>query len=230
MSLYRNGWQEVMARVVRAAQAAARDPATIGVVAVSKTFSADTVRAVHRLGQRAFGENYVQEALAKMTALRDLPDLEWHFIGPLQSNKAKLVAERFAWVHTIDRLKIAERLSAARAWAAAPLNLCIQVNISGEGSKSGLATDEAVALAPAIARLPRVALRGFMGIAESTTDVARQRAQFALLRGCLEACRARGMALDTLSMGMSGDLEAAIAEGATIVRVGSALFGQRVPG
>lgn len=228
MSLYRNGLQEVMARVA-GATAAAHHPATVRLVAVSKSFPPTAVRAVHALGLTDFGENYVQEALDKMAALTDLPDLVWHFIGPVQSNKAKPVAERFAWVHTIDRLKIAERLSAARPLARAPLNVCIQVNISGEPAKSGLPADAAVALAPAIAALPRLTLRGFMGIAEASADSLRQRAQFGIARHCLERCRASGLALDTLSMGMSGDLEAAIAEGATMVRVGSAIFGARNP-
>lgn len=228
MSLYRNGLQEVRARIA-GATAATHDPATVRLVAVSKSFPPTAVRAVHALGQTDFGENYVQEALDKMTSLADLPDLEWHFIGPLQSNKAKPVAERFGWVHTVDRLKIAERLSAARPWDQPPLNVCIQVNISGEPTKSGLTPDAAVELAPSIAALPRLVLRGFMGIGEATDDSLRQRAQFAVARHCLERCRAKGLALDTLSMGMSGDFEAAIAEGATMVRVGSAIFGTRKP-
>jgi pyridoxal phosphate enzyme (YggS family) len=162
-----------------------------------------------------------------MEALSDVPGIEWHLIGPLQSNKTRVAAEAFAWVHTIDRLRIAERLSAARASAAAPLDVCVQVNISGEATKSGVAPDEAVALACAVAGLPGLRLRGFMGIAEPTSDVARQRAQFRIARECLERCRAQGLALDTLSMGMSDDLEAAIAEGATLVRIGSAIFGPR---
>ena len=228
MSLYRNGLQEVRARIAGAA-AATHDPATVRLVAVSKSFPPAAVRAVHALGQRDFGENYVQEALDKMAALADLPALEWHFIGPLQSNKAKPVAERFGWVHTVDRLKIAERLSATRPSDRPPLNVCIQVNVSAERTKSGLTPDAAVELAPFVAALPRLVLRGFMAIGEVTDDPLRQRAQFAVARLCLERCRAKGFALDTLSMGMSGDLEAAIAEGATIVRVGSAIFGTRKP-
>jgi len=228
MSLYQNGLQEVRARIA-AATAAAHDPATIRLVAVSKSFPPAAVRAVHALGQRDFGENYVQEALDKLATLADLPALEWHFIGPLQSNKARPVAERFGWVHTVDRLKIAERLSAARPSDRPPLNVCIQVNISAERTKSGLTPDAAVELAPSVAALPRLVLRGFMAIAEATDDPLRQRAQFAIARRCLERCKAGGLGLDTLSMGMSGDLEAAIAEGATIVRVGSALFGTRKP-
>ncbi len=227
MSLRENGWQGVVARVARAAVAAGRDPATVGILAVSKTFPSDAIRAVHAAGARAFGENYVQEALAKMDALGDLADLAWHLIGPLQSNKTRVVAERFAWVHTVDRLKIAERLAAARPAGRAPLQLCIQVNISGEATKSGIDAKEALALARDVAALPQVRLRGFMGIAEPTPDDARQRAQFRTLRQCLERARAEGLDVDTLSMGMSADLEAAIAEGATLVRVGSAIFGER---
>jgi pyridoxal phosphate enzyme (YggS family) len=225
MSLYQNGWQGTTARVAAAARAAGRDPATVRVVAVSKTFPAEAVRSVHALGQRAFAENYVQEAAAKQDALADL-DLEWHLIGPLQSNKTRIVAERFAWVQTVDRLKIAERLAAARD-PRTPLNVLVQANISGEDSKSGVAPDEAVALAQAVSALPGLRLRGFMGIAAPTADHGMQRAQFRQLRACIDAARAAGLACDTLSMGMSGDMEAAIAEGATMVRVGTAIFGAR---
>jgi pyridoxal phosphate enzyme (YggS family) len=229
MTLSQNGWQGVMARVADAAVAARRDPATVRILAVSKTFPPEAVRAVHAAGARAFGENYVQEALAKMVALADLADIEWHLIGPLQSNKTHVVAERFAWVHTVDRLRIAQRLDAARPGTLPPLEVCIQVNISGEATKSGVGPLEAPALAAAVAALPHLRLRGFMGIAEATGDVARQRTQFRTLRECLERARAQGLAVDTLSMGMSADLEAAIAEGATLVRVGSAIFGPRPP-
>jgi hypothetical protein len=225
----REDWLALAARIARAAQAAGRDPATVALLAVTKTFPAEAVRAAHALGQRAFGENYVQEALAKMDATADLAGIEWHLIGPLQSNKARDAAERFAWVHTIDRAKIALRLSQARPEHLPPLNVCVQVNISGEATKSGVAPADALALAHAVARLPRLRLRGFMGIAEPTADVDRQRAEFRVLRECLDAARAAGLAVDTLSMGMSADLEAAIAEGATLVRVGSALFGARAP-
>jgi pyridoxal phosphate enzyme (YggS family) len=179
------------------------------------------------LGQRAFGENYVQEASRKAEQLSDLPDVEWHFIGPLQSNKARHAAALFAWVQSIDRLKIAERLAEARDPRAASLNVCVQVNISGEASKSGVAPADALALARAAAGLPRLVLRGFMGIAEETADVERQRRQFRGLRELFDAARAGGLAVDTLSMGMSGDLEAAVEEGATMVRIGTALFGER---
>jgi pyridoxal phosphate enzyme (YggS family) len=225
--LLREGWLALMARIERAATAAGRDPGTITVLAVSKTFGPEAVRAAHALGQRAFGENYVQEAAAKMDATADLPGVQWHLIGPLQGNKAKEAAARFAWVETIDRLGIAERLARSRPADAPPLDVLVQVNISGEASKSGVPSVEALSLAQAVVALPRLRLRGLMGIAEPTADVARQRAQFRSLRQSFDACRAAGLPVDTLSMGMSADIEAAIAEGATLVRVGSAIFGRR---
>jgi pyridoxal phosphate enzyme (YggS family) len=227
MSPYEKAWQDVRSRIAAAAGAAARDPAGIGLLAVTKGFPPETVRRAYALGQRAFGENYVQEGAAKIAALADLPGIEWHLIGPLQRNKVRPAAASFAWVQTIDRLKLAERLAAARERDLPSLNVCVQVNISGEDAKSGCAPDAALALAQAVARMPRLALRGFMGIAEETADAARQRAQFRILRGLFDAARAAGLALDTLSMGMSADVEAAIAEGATLVRIGSALFGPR---
>jgi pyridoxal phosphate enzyme (YggS family) len=227
MFLYEKAWQDVRERIERAVEAAGRPAGSVRLVAVSKTFSPEAVRAVHALGQRAFGENYVQEGLAKMSALADLEGLEWHLIGPLQSNKSVAAAERFDWVHTIDRLRIAERLSAARPPSLSPLAVCVQVNISGEATKSGVAPEDAVALARAVAALPRLALRGLMGIAEPSPLMATRRAQYRILRTLLESCRADGLPVDTLSMGMSDDLEAAIAEGATMVRVGTALFGPR---
>ncbi len=227
MSLDEKAWQAVRSRIALAARRAGRDPATVALLAVSKGQPAAAVRAAYALGQRAFGENYVQEGLAKARLLAVLPGIEWHLIGPLQSNKARLAAASFDWVQSVDRLKTAERLAAARDVQAGPLNVCVQVNISGEASKSGVAPDSALALARAIAPLPRIVLRGFMGIAEATTDSVRQRAQFQLLRELFDAARAGGLALDTLSMGMSADLEAAIAEGATLVRLGTALFGER---
>ena len=227
MSLYEKAWQAMQQRIARAADAAGRDPATILLLAVSKSMPAEAIRAVHALGQRAFGENYVQEATAKMTALADLPDIEWHLIGPLQRNKARAAAAQFAWVQTIDGVAIAQRLSATREARQGRLDVCVQVNISAETSKSGVAPGDALALARAVVSLPRLALRGFMGIAAPTAEVAPQRAQFRMLHEILAAARAEGLMLDTLSMGMSDDLEAAIAEGATLVRVGSALFGPR---
>lgn len=213
-------------RIARAAEAAGRNAAEVRLLAVSKTWPADSVREAAAAGQRAFGENYVQEGAEKVDALAAL-GLEWHFIGPLQSNKTRLVANRFAWVHSIDRLKIAERLSAQRDAHLPPLELCIQVNVSGEASKSGVAPAKLPALAHAVAGLPRLRLRGLMAIPEPTSDVALQRARFAALRELCDRLNAGGLALDTLSMGMSDDLEAAIAEGSTMVRVGTAIFGSR---
>jgi PLP dependent protein len=227
MSPYEKAWQAVTARVAAAARAAGRDPGSVGVLAVSKTVPGEAIRAAYALGQRAFGENYVQEAGAKMATLSDLPAIEWHLIGPLQGNKARPAAANFAWVQTVDRARIAERLAAARDSALSPLNVCVQVNISGEAGKSGCAPEAALGLAQTIARWPRLALRGFMGIAEETTDVARQREQFRVLRVLFDRTRASGLPVDTLSMGMSADMEAAIAEGSTLVRIGTALFGAR---
>lgn len=213
-------------RIARAAVAAGRDPAGVRLLAVSKTWPAESVREAAAAGQRAFGENYVQEGVAKVEALADL-ELEWHFIGPLQSNKTRLVANRFAWVHSIDRLKIAERLAEQRDVHLPPLDVCIQVNVSGEASKSGVAPADLPELARAVASLPRLRLRGLMAIPEPTPDVALQRARFASLRMLRDELNAAGLGLDTLSMGMSDDLEAAIAEGSTMVRVGTAIFGAR---
>ncbi len=218
--------QAVRQRVADAARACGRDPAAVGLIAVSKTFGADAVAAAHACGQRVFGENYVQEAVDKIVALASL-GLEWHFIGPIQSNKTRQIAENFAWVHSVDRAKIAERLSAARPDALAPLQVCIQINIGDENTKSGVAPADAPALARAIAALPRLKLRGLMTIPPASDDPAQQRRYFAELRKLNEQLAKAGVALDTLSMGMSADLEAAIAEGATLVRVGTAIFGQR---
>lgn len=218
--------QAVKRRIIGACSAAGRDPASVTLLAVSKTFPAAALREAHAAGQQCFGENYVQEALAKQAALADL-GLEWHFIGPLQSNKSRLVAEHFDWVHTIDRLKIAERLSAQRPANLPPLNVCVQVNVSGEASKSGCRPDETAALCRAVATLPGLRLRGLMTIPEPTDDPQAQRLPFRQLRDLHEQLRADGLPLDTLSMGMSHDLEAAIAEGATLVRIGTAIFGER---
>lgn len=218
--------QNLVMRIAGAAVAAGRDPAEVRLLAVSKTWPAESVREAAAAGQRAFGENYVQEGVAKVEALADL-GLEWHFIGPLQSNKTRLVANRFAWVHSIDRLKIAERLAEQRDVHLPPLDVCIQVNVSGEASKSGVAPADLPELARAVASLPRLRLRGLMAIPEPTPDVALQRARFASLRMLRDELNAAGLGLDTLSMGMSDDLEAAIAEGSTMVRVGTAIFGAR---
>ena len=230
MGSIENNLQEVKRRISGAALAAGRPPAAVRLLAVSKTFGADVVRQAHAAGQRAFGENYVQEALEKIQALADLrPGLEWHLIGPLQSNKTRAAAEAFDWVHSVDRLKVAQRLAEQRPAWLPPLQLCLQVNISGEASKSGVLPAEAGALALTVAALPRerVVLRGLMAIPEPAGDFDEQRAPHRALRELLAAVNARGLALDTLSMGMSADLEAAVAEGATILRVGTAIFGGR---
>lgn len=263
--------QAVKQRIAHAAKLCGRDPADVGLIAVSKAFGADAVAAAHAHGQYAFGENYVQEAVEKITALAGvaspeapllrplepriasanreydatasdarghsagvaspegplLRPLEWHFIGPIQSNKTRLIAEHFDWVHSIDRLKIAERLSAARLAGLAPLQVCIQVNIGDERTKSGVAAGEALALARAVAELPRLKLRGLMTVPSASADYAQQRRYFAQLRQLKNEIVSAGVALGTLSMGMSGDFEAAIAEGATLVRVGTAIFGER---
>jgi pyridoxal phosphate enzyme (YggS family) len=218
--------QAVRARIERAARAAGRAPGSVDLVAVSKTFPAEHIREAHAAGHAAFGENHVQEGVQKITQLRALP-LAWHYIGPIQSNKTAAIAEHFQWVHSVEREKVARRLNDARGEGQPPLEVCIQVNISGEASKSGIAPAEVEALAGAVTRLPRLRLRGLMAIPEPTSDPALQRRRFAQVRELQEALIARGYALDVLSMGMSDDLEAAIAEGATLVRVGSAIFGQR---
>ena len=220
--------EEVRQRIAKAAVDASRDASTVMLLAVSKTFPAEDVRAAFDAGQRAFGENYVQEAVAKIAELADLrSQIEWHFIGPLQSNKTKVVAENFDWVHSVDRLKIAERLSDQRGGNMAALNVCLQVNVSGEASKSGVTPDEALALARAVAALPHLRLRGLMAIPEPAGTLDEQRAPHRRLREIMDTLRAKGLELDTLSMGMSADIEAAILEGATLVRIGTAIFGAR---
>lgn len=222
--------QAVKDRIATACAAAGRDPREVMLLAVTKTWPPDYVRAAAAAGQRAFGESYAQEALPKMAALADL-GLEWHFIGPLQGNKTRLVAEGFAWVHSVDRLKIAARLSAQRPDSLPPLNVCVEVNVSGEESKSGCTPEQAPALCRAVATLPKLRLRGLMAIPEPTDKSALAeslaRRRFAQVRALKDELVAEGLALDTLSMGMSHDMEAAILEGATIVRVGTAIFGER---
>ena len=223
-----NNLQEVKRRIDAACVAARRPANSVTLLAVSKTKPESAVREALAAGQHAFGENYVQEGLAKIAALADLrAQIEWHLVGPLQSNKTRMVAEAFDWVHSVDRLKIAERLAAQRPAGLPPLNVCLQINISGEASKSGLAAQELPAVAVAVAALPGLRLRGLMAIPEPTGDPAAQRGPHRALRELFDALRAQGLALDTLSMGMSDDLEAAIAEGSTLVRVGSAVFGAR---
>ncbi|WP_407278779.1 YggS family pyridoxal phosphate-dependent enzyme [Aromatoleum evansii] len=218
--------QAVRERVANAAIAAGRRPGEVALLAVSKTWPAYCVAEAADAGQRLFGENYVQEGVAKVAELK-ARGLEWHFIGPLQSNKTRPVAAHFDWVHSVDRLKLAERLSEQRDAETAPLNVCIQVNVSGEASKSGVAPDEVPGLARQVAALPRLRLRGLMAIPEPDGDEALLRSRFATLRRLRDELNAAGLALDTLSMGMSHDLELAIAEGATMVRVGTAIFGTR---
>ncbi len=233
MSVIAANLQAVRQRIATACTLASRDPAGVTLLAVSKTFDADAVRAAHAAGQRLFGENYVQEGVAKIDALADLrtgsDPIGWHFIGPLQSNKTRAVAERFDWVHSVDRLKIAERLSAQRPDNLPPLQVCLEVNISRQASKHGLMPDfdDVLAVARAVAALPRLQLRGLMAVPEPSDDPAAQREPFADLRALADQLRGAGIALDTLSMGMSADLEDAVAEGASIVRVGSAIFGAR---
>ena len=218
----------VRARIAAASLEAGRDAAKVALIAVSKTRNAEEIAALHRLGQRAFGESYLQEALVKLDALADL-DLEWHFIGPLQANKTRRIAERFSWVHSIDRMKLAQRLSAQRPATLPPLNVCLQVNISGEASKAGATPTEVTALAMGIASLPQLRLRGLMAIPAPANDIESARRPFRALRELAGRLRESGLPVDTLSMGMSDDLEAAILEGATQVRVGTALFGPRPP-
>lgn len=223
MSTIANNIAKVATRIREAAQAAARNPDQVHLLAVSKTQPAEAIRQACQAGLHDFGENYLQEALEKQADLADLP-LTWHFIGPTQSNKTKSIAEHFDWVHSVDRLKIAQRLSDQRPESLPPLNICLQVNVSGEASKSGCEPQDVPELAQAIAALPRLRLRGLMAIPEPTDDPTEQRAAFARLRHLQAELQ---MDLDTLSMGMSQDLEAAIAEGATWVRIGTALFGAR---
>ena len=219
---------QVQDRIRAACQAARRDPREVTLLAVSKTFGPEDVMAAVAAGQQAFGENYVQEAVEKMARLAPQdPPLQWHCIGPVQSNKTRVVAAHFDWVHTVDRLKIAQRLSEQRPVGLAALNVCIQVNIDGGATKSGVPPEEVPALAREIARLPRLTLRGLMTIPEPATDHAQQLEVHRRARALFDRLRAQGLPLDTLSMGMTGDLEAAIAAGSTLVRVGTAIFGGR---
>jgi len=218
--------QAVHARMAAACHAAGRDPTSVLLLAVSKTFGPEAVRAAHAAGQAAFGENYIQEAVDKMAVLEGLP-LQWHCIGPIQSNKTRLVAEHFAWAQTVDRLKIAQRLSEQRPAHLPPLQICLQVNVDGGATKSGVAPADLPLLAHAVAALPRLQLRGLMCIPDPQPDFEAMKAVFLRARDLYEQLRAQGLALDTLSMGMSADLEAAIHAGSTLVRVGTAIFGGR---
>ena len=226
MTMIAENLQRVHTRIAQACLDAGRPTSSVQLLAVSKTFSADAVAQAHAAGQIAFGENYIQEAVGKITDLVHLP-LEWHCIGPIQSNKTRLVAEHFQWAHTVDRLKIAQRLSEQRPAHLPPLNLCIQVNIDGGDTKSGVAPQDALALAQAIMPLPHIRLRGLMCIPEPAPDFVAARALFIKVRALFDSINTAGVPLDTLSMGMSGDLEAAVHGGSTLVRVGSAIFGAR---
>lgn len=222
-----DNFTKVTARIAQAALAAGRDPHSVQLIAVSKTQPPAALQAAYAWGQRRFGENYLQEALDKQASLSSLADIEWHFIGPIQSNKTRLIAEHFAWVHSIDREKIAQRLNEQRPAHLPPLQVCIQVNIDDESTKSGVSLADLPALVAAIVPLPRLQLRGLMAIPAATNTPAHQRHAFAKLRQAKEQIQTSGVTLDTLSMGMSGDMEAAIAEGATFVRVGTDIFGAR---
>ncbi|HKO87007.1 MAG TPA: YggS family pyridoxal phosphate-dependent enzyme [Burkholderiales bacterium] len=219
--------QAVRSRIADACLLSQRKERDIVLVAVSKAVPAEKIRCAHAAGQRHFGESYAQEALDKMSALADLGDLIWHFIGPIQSNKTRAIAEHFDWVHAVDRLKIAERLSSQRPATKPPLDLCIQVNISGESTKSGVEPAEAGILAQSILRLPRLRLRGLMAIPAPTSDRALRKRQLESLTDLQRTLVAQGLSLDTLSMGMSDDLEEAISAGSTLLRVGTAIFGPR---
>jgi pyridoxal phosphate enzyme (YggS family) len=225
MGRYEKAWQVARQRIEEAEKRAQRARGSVRLLAVSKTFPAGAIRDLHGSGQRAFGENYVQEASAKREALADL-DIEWHLIGPVQSNKTRLAAACFDWIESVDRMQIADRLAAARG-PGKPLDVLVQVNASGEATKHGVAPSGALALALHVAALPTLRLRGIMGIPEVTGDDVRLRDQFRQLKACYDACTEQGLPVDTLSMGMSSDLELAIAEGSTEVRIGTAIFGMR---
>jgi PLP dependent protein len=218
--------QAVKDRIARAARSVDRKPDEITLLVASKTHPAERVREAWLAGQTIFGENYLQEALAKMPALIDLP-IEWHFIGPIQSNKTRRISENFVWVHSVDRVKIADRLAKDRPESLPPLQICLQVNVSGEASKSGVAPEELAQLAAHVVRLPRLKLRGLMAVPELTTATALQRSQFHMLWELFDRLKREGYELDTLSMGMSEDMDIAIAEGATMVRIGTAILGPR---
>ena len=228
MTTIRDNLQRVRERIASACAGAQRPVEEVTLLAVSKTFGPDAVREAFAAGQLAFGENYIQEAVEKMALLQDLP-LQWHCIGPIQSNKTRLVATHFDWAHTVDRLKIAERLSQQRPEGMAPLQVCIQVNVDGGATKSGVAPQELPSLAHEVAQLPGIVLRGLMTLPEPAADFAAQKAVHLRARDLFDELRASGLAVDTLSMGMTADLEAAIAAGSTMVRVGTAIFGGRAP-
>ncbi|HOY23320.1 MAG TPA: YggS family pyridoxal phosphate-dependent enzyme [Cellvibrio sp.] len=218
---------KVTARIQQAAEAVGRNRETVRLIAVSKTQPAEAIAQAYACGQRDFGENYLQEALEKQAALTHLSEIIWHFIGPIQSNKTRSIAENFAWIHSIDREKVAQRLNDQRPANLVPLQVCVQVNVDDETTKSGVSLAELPALAKAVSHLPRLQLRGLMAIPAATNNADQQRTAFAKLRQAMQSLQAQGYTLDTLSMGMSGDMEAAIAEGATMVRIGTDIFGAR---
>jgi pyridoxal phosphate enzyme (YggS family) len=226
MTMIADNLQRVQDQIAKACETAARPVQSVHLLAVSKTWAAEAVRAAFAAGQRAFGENYIQEGVDKIQALADLP-LEWHCIGPIQSNKTRLVAQHFDWVHSVDRLKIAQRLSEQRPADKPPLQVCLQVNIDGGANKSGVAPDDVLALAQQVATLPRLRLRGIMTIPEPAIDFVAACAVHARAKALFDTLKAAGLSLDTLSLGMSADLDAAIQSGSTMVRVGSAIFGAR---
>jgi pyridoxal phosphate enzyme (YggS family) len=226
MTMIGDNLQRVHTRIEAACRACGRRPGDVSLLAVSKTFGPDAVREAHAAGQRAFGENYIQEGVEKIALLAGL-NLEWHCIGPIQSNKTRLVAEHFDWAHSVDRLKIAQRLSEQRPAGLAPLQVCLQVNVDGGANKSGVAPQDVLALALEVARLPGLSLRGLMSIPEPVDDFAAQKAVHAKARELFESLQSAGLPVDTLSMGMTADLEAAIHAGSTMVRVGTAVFGGR---
>jgi pyridoxal phosphate enzyme (YggS family) len=233
MATIADNLQAVKGRIEQAARRARRDPSSVTLLAVSKTHPVACIEEARAAGQRAFGENYVQEALEKMDTVRgrhDVPRLEWHLIGPLQSNKTRMAAERFDWVHTVSSEKIANRLSEQRPAGLAPLNVLIQVNVSSEATKAGVSLQEALSLAQKISSFKGIRLRGLMAVPEPTDDTGLQRSRFSQMRKLFEELKNHGLALDTLSMGMSDDMESAIAEGATLVRIGTAIFGKRSVG
>jgi pyridoxal phosphate enzyme (YggS family) len=229
MNMLISNLKQVQQRLIQAAEQAGRPASDIRLIAVSKTKPAEAIEQVYQAGQHDFGENYLQEALDKIAALNHLTDIVWHFIGSIQSNKTRPIAEQFDWVHTVDRLKIARRLSEQRPPHLPDLNICIQINVSQEDSKAGISLDEAAQLAHDINQLDRLKLRGLMAIPLNTDDPALQHQFFRDMKQCLDQLNQQGLQLDTLSMGMSGDMETAIAEGATMIRVGTAIFGGRAP-
>jgi len=229
MSLPAERLKKVQQSISEASQIAGRSADDIRLIAVSKTKPASDIEQAFQAGQRDFGENYLQEAIEKITQLQHLPEIRWHFIGAIQSNKTKPIAEHFDWVHSVDRLKIARRLGEQRPENLAPLNICLQVNICNEENKAGIALDEVATLAREVSQINNIRLRGLMAIPLNTSEPQQQRQHFRQLKNCLDQLNASGMKLDTLSMGMSGDMEAAIAEGATMIRIGTAIFGGRAP-